>query len=437
MSVWTLRATIGGTTYTQQRVENPDPDADPALPALVAVKWLHELEDGDGWPRARALTTAQVQLLVDEAADAADITPETVVHLELLTDELATTVVDSWSGRGSFPTIEPTELGCLVTISVTSYLLDLDGYMTGGAAMPAEEADARMARELGLGIGGEWAELAARPADPISLLELARDTFSYGAAQTELNPALPNKWRLFDFLPQTDAAGQLDPVTPWGIEQLDVRVFSPAPLTLRENPDAPGTYELWADPEGTAAAYVIDGANTTMEAVWSRKVGGVRINTVHLVMADDTYVTASNAEPGDVIVAYTIETQLADAGEALEIATQLLPPTDALVDSGWEAESFTVVLDYAPDGWYVQPLREVMALGGIQRRHHPEGVTYWVGVVTSTELVASGGSASVTVQLEGRAVEGPGAPDSITINDVPQTINSVKPAIDRFIHARP
>lgn len=433
MSVWTLRATIGADVYTQQRVEDPDPDADPVLPALVSVKWLHELEDHDGWPRMRALTTAQVQLLVANASDVADVTPATVVHLELFTDEAATTVVDSWSGRGSFPTIEPTELGCLVTISVVSYLMDLDGYLTGGAAMPAEEVDARLNRELGMGLGGEWAALAARDPDPISLLELARDTLAYGAVQTQPNPALPDRWRLQDFVPNIDAAGQLDPLFPWGIEQLEVRVFSPAPLRLREHPDAPGTYELWADP-ADPEAYVIDAADTAMDAVWSRDVTGA-VNTVHVKLADDTYVTASNAGAGDVIVAYTLETDLADPAEALAIATMLLPPTDAVMASGWEAESFEVVLDFTPDGWYVQPLREVMALGGLQRRHHPEAVTYWVGVVTSIELVAASGRASVIVTLENRPIESPGAPEALTIDEVPQTIDSIPVPIDNFVNA--
>lgn len=435
MSIWTVRATIGADVFTQQRVANPDPDADPVLPALLSVKWLHELEDSEGWPRARALTTATVQLLVANASDAADYTPDTVVHLEFYADELATTVVDSFSGRGSFPTIEPHELGAVVTIAVVGYLMDLDAYLTGGVAMPAEEADARFARELGIGAGGEWAELAARAPDPITLLELGRELAAYGASQIELNPALPDRWRLHGLLANVDAAGVLDPVLPWTLETLDVSMFSTAPLQLRENPDAPGTYELWADPDDPAtAALVIDAADTTMDAVWSRRVDH-NINTVHIKLADGTFVTASNAAAGDVLVAWTLETQLADSAEASAIATQLLPPTDAVVSSDWEAEAFTVVLDFTADGWYPLDLRELMALGNLQRRHHPEALTYWVGVVTSRELVVSGGSATVTLQLEGRPVQSTSL-TTLDIDDVPQTIDSVTGTIDSFVHAR-
>lgn len=435
MSTWTVRARIGADTFTQQR----DPEEEPTLPVLYAVQWSHELDiEDDAWPVPEALTTATVTVLLAQASDAEDWDPTTTVHLEFLADAAATTVVDSFTGRGSFPVLEPHPLGALATITVVSYLMDLDAYLTGAAIMPAEEVDARLNREMGWGLGGQWADLAARAANPVTLLELTRSTLAYGASQTELNPALPDKWRIHELTAETDPlTGELDPVLPWGILQLDVDTYSSAPLVLRANPDAPGTWELWADPDEPATAdAVIDANHVAMGARWGRAIGAA-VNTIHVKMADGTFQTATSAAPGDPVVAYTVETDLATASEGLAIAQMLLPqPAEEGVSSPWEADAFTVLLDDTPDGWYPRPLREVMALGRIPREWHPTGSTYFLGIITRRELQVAQGTATVSVKLEGRLVLSPGPPDTLTIDEVPQTIDSLTDTINNFGNSR-
>lgn len=433
MSIWTVRATIGGDTFDQQR----DPEFEPTLPCLYSVQWSHELDldSDDAWPVPDALTTATVTVLVAAASDAASWDSSTVVHLEFLADEPAATVVDSFSGRGSFPTIQPHPLGALITITVVSYLLDLDGFTTGGAAMPAEEVDARLNREVGWGLGGNWMDLAARPANPVTLLELIRETLSYGLAGSSGVPPLPTDWDQQQLVANVDAAGALDPVFPWGISELARSTFSSGPLVLRENPDDPGTWELWADPDEPATAdVVIDANDVYLDAQWSRGIGR-SVNTVHVIMADDSIQSASNVAAGEPVVAYTIETELTNATEGAGLAAFLLPDGDG-EPSPWEASGFTVDLDATPDGWYPRPLRDVMALGRIPRHYHPEALTYFLGVVARTELAVAQGHATVTVTLERRRILSPGPPTVLTIDEVPQTIESLHDTIDNFGNSR-
>lgn len=426
---WQVRARIGSDVFTQDR----DLEEEPVLPSLYSVSWSHELDldSEEAWPVPDALTTASVQLLMATAADAAAWDPTTVVHLEFLADGL--TVSDSFSGRGSFPVIEPHDLGVLVTISVVSYLMDLDAYLTGGVAMPAEEVDARLNREVGFGLGGTWMDLVARDPNPVSILTLARDTLGYGAVEAGFGPTL--HWELYQLTAEVDAAGDLDPLFPWGVAQLETDIYSPAPLQLRPNPDAPGTWELWADPDDVATqANVVDALEVEFNARWSRGIGR-SVNTVHVVMADDTIQSASNWTEG-AVVAYTVETELATPAEGLALAQLLLPAGDG-EPSPWEADAFTVLLDHTPDGWYPPPLREVLALGRLERRHHPEGLTYFVGLVSRVEFSATQGTATVQVQLQSRRVLAPGAPTGITIDDVPQDIDTLTDTIDSFVNARP
>lgn len=441
MSTWQVVATIGGTTFTATRVTT-DPPPEATLPALLSVRWSHDLERTDeAWPTRTALTTATVQLLMDTAAEAATWGPGTVVHLEFLA-EVGGAVVDSYSGRASFPEIEPHEVGVLVTITVSSYLLDLSGYPTGGGVMPSETPRARLNREMGWGLGVAFdaMTLAARPVGLTNLLALVQDTLFGSLADSEVNPALPPKWGMYEVTAEVDSDGNLDPLFPWGIVELERRSFlTDPPLLVRENPDDPGTYELWADPDDPATAdAVVDGNLVEFRAKWSRRLDR-QTNTIHVQLADGTYWTASNAEPGEGLVAYTRETQLAGFADAEVLADFLLPDRQGPAEpSAWEAESFTVLLNHTPDGWYPKALRGFMALSDVQRHHHPEALTYLVGMVTGLALEATGDEARVTVTLEGHRVYSD-PPGILTIDDVPHAIDAMHPAFtfDAAAWARP
>jgi hypothetical protein len=433
VSDWTVEVTLGPDTFTQQRA----PDADPTLPCLLSVEWSHELDlsEADAWPVPDEFTTATVVLLMERASDAAHYSPVMPCHLAFYTDDPATTPVDTFDGRGSFPVIDWHPLGVQVTITVVSYLLDLDAYLTGGGTMPAEQADARLNRELGFGLSGTWMDLAARDVGGISLLELARETLGYALVDVGVNPSLPASWEMYQLVQNVDAAGNLDPFFPWGIGEVPRRVFSSAPLQLRENPDDPGTFELWADPDDPATASLVIDADTVAQQLRLTRSIDRSINTVSVELADGTYATATNhQEAGEFVVAtQRTGTQLATFAQALVLAEFLLP--EGTDPSEWEADAFTVVLDATPADWYPQPLRSVMAVGNVPRQAHPDELTYLVGVVSRLNLAVASGSAQVTVTLDSRRVISD-TPTALSIDEVPQDIDTVSGTIDSFIHAR-
>lgn len=433
MSEWTVRMTVPGLAiYTGTRSLAIDPEADPVLPQLVSVSWTHELDDSDeAWPRREAMSTATVQLLMDEAEDAAWIGPQSIVLLELLT-ETGGTVVDSFSGRPSYPTIVPHDLGVLVSITVTDYLLDLAGFMVGGAPMPAELAATRINSLMGGSLivpVAPWAVLlAARPANAVSLLDFMRELV-YGTMAELLVLHIGIRYIAYELRPRLDG-GYLHATNPWHLVELQKRTYAdPPPLLLREHPDYPGTYEAYADPtDPDTAPAVIDADVTTFGAEWRKRLE-TSVNTVHIKMADGTHVTATNAVPGtDQLIPYTRETQLdaTEADNALELAEFLLPERGNTPPQSWQADEFTVLLNETPDGWYPLPLREVMALGGLQRRHHPQRSTYMHGIVTKRHLDVSGGDARVTVRLEAQPIFSPGpGSGGLTVDGLPGTVDAL------------
>lgn len=443
MATWQFRATIGGTLYTATRTEDP---ADVAPPALYSVRWSHELERTDrAWPARTALTTATVQLVMAEAADAAEWGPTTPVFLEFLT-EAGGAVVDSFAGRASFPEIEPlpegSGAGVLVTITVSSYLLDLASYPEGGYDFPAETVAARVNRLMGGTVTLHpkvWGfDLAARPKSTSNILDLVVETMNCSLADAEVHPGLPDRWIMHELAPNL-LAGGLDPVAPWTFDSMDRRIFSSAPLQVRENPDAPGTYELWADPDDPdTESLVVDANRVEFGGKWARRLDR-STNIVTVTMADGSYQVANNA-PGVLraLVNYTRETTLTDPAEALALAEYLVPEDQGPAEpSAWDPEAFTVLLDHTPDGWYVPGLREYLAIGNLTRAHHPDAQVYAVGLVTSIVLEATGDTARVTVTIEGHRAYGPGAPDGLSIDEVPQDIDAFPTTtIDAMAHAR-
>lgn len=417
-----------------------------AAPRLYSVRWSHELERTDrGWPTRSALTTATVQLVMAQASDAAEWGPLTEVFLEFMT-EPGGTVVDSFAGRASFPEIEPlpegSGAGVLVTMTVSSYLLDLASLPEGGYDYPAETVADRVNRLMGGTITLDpsiWAfDLAGRAKATSNVLDLVVETLASSLADIEFNPALPPRWVMHEVMPNL-LNGGLDPVTPWTLGTLERRVFSSAPLQVRENPDAPGTYELWADPDDPDTfGLVLDANLVEFGGKWSRRLDR-STNTVTVVLSDGSHVTANNA-PGVLraLANYTRETNLTDPAEALALAEYLVPEDQGPAEpSAWDPEEFTALLDHTPVGWYVPGLRDYLAVGNLTRVHHPDNQVYAVGLVTSTLLDASGDTAKVTVTIEGHRAYGPGGPTGVEIDDVPQAIDAFpSTTIDAMAHAR-
>lgn len=449
MSVWTMRATIGGTTWTATRVTDPDPPA-PVPPALVGIRWTDELQDGTragAWPRWRAISTAQVVLFMENASEAAWITSGLPVYLEFLTPGTPDPVVVAWwAGRASDPRIEPHDQGVLVTVVCTDYLADLGEYTAGTTNYPAGEADDHMLEIMedaglpdissaGTGVTPFWDNIAARPAEAGSVLDLLTQVLTTSTNYTVI-PGVPvptvSAPRMYEVRPNLDAAGELDASFPWEFSELVRSVTTPAPLVLTEGP--PGTWTATVDPDDPATRpYVLDAAAEVLfDAVWSRRLVDAT-NTVDVVMHNQDVVRVTTA--GDnPRVTYRVETHQTEVDRAAALASFLLPDAGDASGAAWQPESLTVLLNNTPDGFFPGPIRSVFAVGPIQERHHPEGVPYWVGVVTRIDLDASADDARATLTLESRPVDTGAA--SITIDQLPGTVDGLAVSIDDLAHVR-
>lgn len=448
MSVWTIRATIGDTTWTATRVTDADPP-EAVPPALVSVRWTDELEPGDragAWPRWRAITTAQVVLIMEDATEAAWITNGLPVYLEFLTPGTPDPVVVAWwAGRASDPKIQPHELGVLVTVTCTEYLADLGEYTSGLTNYAAGEADDHLLEIMedaglpdisatGTGVTPFWDGIAARPAEAGSVLDLVTQVLTTSTNYTVI-PGIPvptvSAPRMYEVRPNL-SAGVLDPSFPWKYSELLRSITTPAPLVLTEDP--PGTWTATVDPtDPDTRPYVLDADSEVLfDAVWSRRLVDAT-NTVDVVMHDQTLVRVTTA--GDAPrVTYRVETHQTEVDRAAALASFLLPDTGEAEGASWQPETLTVLLNNTPDGFFPGPIRSVFAVGPLQARHHPEGSTYWVGVVTRIDLDASAGDARATLTMESRPVD-TGA-DSITIDQLPGTVDGLAVRIDDLAHVR-
>ncbi len=446
MTVWTIRATIGDTTWSATRNPDPDPETPPVPPCLVSVRWTDELQDGarvGAWPRWQAITTAQVVLVMADATEAGWITNGLPVFLEFLT-ATDTDPVATWAGRATDPKIEPHDQGVLVTVVCTDYLADLGEYTSGTANFAAGEADDHLldimdqaglpaVSTAGSTVSNFWDNVAARPAEAGTVLDLLTQVLTTATNYEVIPIPLPHvgEVAMHEVRPNLDADGLLDEAFPWKLAKLDRSVTTPAPLVLTEGP--PGTWTATVDPsDPDTRPYVLDADTEVLfDAVWSRRLVDAT-NTVDVVMHNQDVVrVTTGATPR---VTYRVETHLTELDGGGRLAAFLMPdPGDAAV-SAWQPEALTVLLNQTPDGFFPGPLRSVFAVGPLQARHHPEGVTYWVGVVTRMDLAASGDDARVTLSLESRPVSA-GA-DAITIDDLPGTINGLDVTIDALAHVR-
>lgn len=451
MSVWTVRATIGTLTLEHVRVPVPDPDADPPLPQLVSLRVNAPLDDRDGgWPRTTDVPTGQLVFLVADAADAAAINATTEVVIEY---ETGGVVVFRYFGRASDPVMRPDELGMLVTVETGGLVADLAGYTAGAAAYPAEAGDVRVLRMLTetgaptiVGWDREaiapegWETVEARAAAAGSLLDLTTEVLRSAMYWVEVdNPVTGetyNDYSLAELAPNVFGDEWLgnfrvDPIAP--------RSVSTAPLLLTVDG---GVWSVTADAaEPATAAVVVDAADVAFDAQWARRKGEVP-NTVEVVYdGGDSVVTVTNAGAGEARDTYRRESILSTAAAAGRLAAELLPPRIGPTSPmGWQPDKLTVLLDWTADGWWPGQLRDVIAVAGIPERHHPEAVSWWVGVITELELTVAEGSAKLDVQLAARPTD-PG-PDSVTFDDVATeptlTLASLDPSVtfDRIADAR-
>lgn len=424
---------------TDQPAESPftpDPLTAADLPRLVGVRMTDALEDALGvWPPKKARETATIVLVCATAAEAAAmVTQGTDVDLRFYAD--AATPVGSptfqFVGRASDPEIAPHPLGVVVTVVVSDYRVDLDAETVGGVAYPAEAADARlqrmfteagMATSPGLTSPRTWPALAARPAEPVSLLEEVSRILSFVVASD------PTGYHLQELVPQLGADGGLY-TTPYRADPIPDVPVSPAPLRIN-----PATGAVTADPDDLVTRpYVVDANRVAFGGTWTRRRGD-QVDTVDVVLADQSVVRVTTHVNGQARSTYRLETSLTDLADGARTGEHLLPARyDTADPSGWQAETFTVYLNETPVGWFPRPLREVMAVADLQARHNPDGTTWWAGVVAARELVVAEGVATVALTLA--AVGSAAGANSVTIDALTVPIDSLTHTIDTLAHTR-
>lgn len=428
-----------------QLAPGADPDTDPPLPVLLEARWTDELDtDQHTWPLVQGPSTARLALLMADAADAADITADTTVSVEFYRQAADVDPVATFHGRASAPNITPHDLGVVVEVTCADYLTDLAAVTIGSVAYPAETTDLRMGRMFaaagetmpeewsedwqewrdfptsatsGPGLDGAWPTLAARAASATSLLAEAQAVLadSVWVPWQFITEGL-STWRdpiQYELRPNiTD--GELDPILPWQIVRLDPEVLANAPLRFVRDGDTWTALPAEEDPE--VLEVLVPASVTDWSATWSRRVVA-DVNTVDVVLADETIRRSTNLQAGQVRVTDRVETTLTggwhsfiaqnspgDPGTLL--GNFLLPDRLDLPGSSWEADRFTVLLDeaQAPADWWPGELREVRTLSSIQARHNPEGRTWWTGVVAFREVSVAGGECRVEVGLLPRPI---------------------------------
>ena len=73
-------------------------------------------------------------------------------------------------------------------------------------------------------------------------------------------------------------------------------------------------------------------------------------------------------------------------------------------------------------------------MAGIQPQHNPDGTSYWVGVIVSREVHMAEGRCDIDLRMEPHALSA--GPESITINELPGTIDQLGTTINELAHAR-
>lgn len=328
------------------------------------------------------------------------------------------TLLAVFYGRADRPRLTPHGLGVLVTVPLTDYLADLAAYTVGGVDWPREDAWSlgwvphdptppttrlvRAFREAGVPDPAprfapvltafetvEWPQVDARGKSPTNLLAVAQDTLVAVATRTTM--ARVRRY-LMELRPNLVDGGVLDAVLPWVGVQLDREIA--APLVWQLSPT--GT-ELLPNTDPMAHHRMIPAAATSWDATWERHPDGV-VNTVDVVLADDTVVSASRE--GDPRVVNRVDTELVTVAAGADLATYLLPDPSQAAVPGWAADRFTVLMDYTPRGWWPGQLRTAMAVTGIHPAYNPDGTDTWTGVVVSQETDIRDGSCEVTVMLD-------------------------------------
>lgn len=410
------------------------------LPQLLEVRVTDELDtERRCWPLRRGPSTANLSVLMETAADAAEIGTTTPVVLRYYTDHLDTGAEPAWTFHGttSDPVIRPHDRGVVVTLTCADYLAGLGQYTVGSSDWPAEDTEARINRMFAaVGItppwlppessaSYEWPVLAARAAGAVSLLAEAQATLDQSAL--ELRGGETNPWggalELFELRPMfrdeldpvdgdlTDWRDTPNPLQPWEGVVLEDFVESPAPGVLRE---VGGVWVVEFDPAADRGHAVIPAGATSFDSTWNRRAGS-DVNTLDVVWDGGKKVTRTSNKPdGAARVTERVEAPyLTTALDAADLGAALIPAYVS-TEASWEADTFTVYLEHAPEGWWPRHvrayddrpgvLRAVMVLDGLQARHAPEGVTWWAGVLAFHEVTMTPGRVRLDLGLLARGI---------------------------------
>lgn len=394
---WYLGVTVGSLNFLVEGPADPDDDP-PELPAVLAASWTDSLLEDGAWPSIQNVSTGSLSVLFETAEEAAFITSTTVASMRLLLPGMGLTPAANIAGRCSEPKLTPHPRGVVAELLISDYLADLNEYSVGDSDYPIETVGDRLDRmfdDAGL-TGPEEPEpavgeflmsfpLVARDKAPGPLLALAQEALGSGLYSSidylpppsDPDDVYPGNLGLFELRPNLDTDyTNLDPTEPW--------VLVPLPRTTVN--------------EGAT----INAGTVLFGGSWQRR-RFTDTNTVHVITGNKVLGRASNRDGTEPRVLYRRSSQVANAENADALAEYLLPDTDYLPD--WEAETFTIELDAAPEGYWPGQLRDWCTLANIQPRHNPSGSFLWAGTMTALTTSIDRGRLAATVTLSARPTD--------------------------------
>jgi hypothetical protein len=408
------------TVYTQGltgialdvEAEGPldDPIPAPVPPSLTALRVTDELEEG--WPAARALGSGSFSVAMAKASDAAALQSGQFAVIQVWLPGEAPSNAYTWSMVIGDPEVTPRDYGVDVTVPMAD-LWSLFTETVGLSDRPQEDARTRInawwtesGREgtlIAFESGQTWPTLAARPASAMTLQDAIRGTLAYcvrtGTMGKYLFEAVPNALGVAI----VDYAGLETVVVTEGLSYSRQTPILAAP-TLGVLTLVGGVWTfapMTPDPDDRAE--VIGALEVVREGSWGRAMG-TAVNTIDVVKANKALVTYVLDDGREARIRKRYETDLVDTSAATDLAViHLTDDWDSA--EAWEVESYRVAINATPDGWLPGDLRDVRALVGIVAKWHPDGRTWWAGVIRARTFTYGGRDLYVDLSLASRPLD--------------------------------
>lgn len=409
---WTVKLWLGSYSWTIH--DNDTGGYGPASPLKIAAT----LPSSDLAPLVNYnAETASFPVIVAQASDLGNLSlgdPVTIRYFAGRTPAAGDAPLVEFAGRVSSLVAKPHKLGVLYEVSCVDYTADLGEPPVGAVAYPAESGDARVKRILteagfGVGVGDALyggpgsvpnnAALAARAIGVTSCLELLTHTMTEtywqigagvaSAFRVEQNttPA----WRSASF---SSGPYVLSPTLPFRLlpVQRSPGYSAPARVVLTA-----GVYKITLTTSfpGAAGVFVIDGGRVDRDVTFQQRKGDA---ASAVAVTSPTLPTFVASYPGATLWT-TVDTELVNANDALNLANLYLPPAPPAAGALWVADTVRWELDAEPGAWVWPFLTRALAVANVQLKWSPVQREWYVGLVSGRTFILEDGAPYAEIDL--------------------------------------